>query len=58
MKSTQNLNSKNWGIYGGIKGAYPIYGWYAPFSYINWAVKFFIDGLMLEDDTKLKDKLS
>ena len=58
MKSTQNLSSKNPGIRGGIKGAYPIYGWYAPFSYINWAVKFFVDSLMLEEDADLGNKLS
>ena len=27
VKSTQNLRSKNMGIKGGIKGAYPVYGW-------------------------------
>ena len=58
MKSTQNLNSKNKGIKGGIKGAFPIYGWYAPFNFINWAAKFYIDSLMLEDDLILGDNLS
>ncbi len=57
VKSTQNLDSSNKGIKGGIKGAYPIYGWYAPFCYINWAAKFFIDALMLEDDLSVGDKL-
>jgi len=58
MKSTQNMNSKNKGIRGGIKGAYPIYGWYAPFCYINWAAKFFIDSIMLENNLNLGNKLS
>jgi len=58
MKSTQNVSSANEGIKGGIKGAYPIYGWYAPFCYINWAAKFFIDSLMLEDDLNLVDSLA
>ena len=57
VKSTQNLSSENNGIRGGIKGAYPIHGWYAPFCYINWAAKFFIDALMLEDDLSVGDKL-
>lgn len=57
VKSTQNLNSGNKGIRGGIKGAYPIYGWYAPFCYINWGVKFFIDALMLEDDLSIGNNL-
>ena len=58
VKSTQNLYSRNNGIKGGIKGAYPIYGWYAPFCYINWAAKFFVDALMFEDSLKLGDKLA
>lgn len=58
VKSTQNLTSSHPGIRGGIKGAYPVYGWYAPFCFINWAEKFFLDGLMLEDDPSLGDQLS
>ena len=57
-KSTQDLNSGNKGIKGGIKGAYPVYGWYAPFCYVNWAAKFFIDALMLEDDLSIANKLA
>lgn len=57
VKSTQALSSGNKGVNGGIKGAYPIYGWYAPFCYVNWAAKFFIDALMLEDDLSIGDKL-
>ncbi len=57
VKSTQDLSSRNEGIKGGIKGAYPIYGWYAPFCYINWAAKFFIDALMMEEDLRVGDKL-
>lgn len=53
VKSTQDLNSRNSGIRGGIKGAYPLYGWYAPFCWINWAAKFFIDALMIEEDLKV-----
>jgi len=48
MKKVQNLTSSNAGIRGGIQGAYPIYGWYAPFCIINWATKFFVDALLLE----------
>ncbi|MBI2523100.1 terpene cyclase/mutase family protein [Candidatus Woesearchaeota archaeon] len=58
MKSAQDIKSLNKGIRGGIKGAFPIYGWYAPFCYPNWAAKFFIDSLMLEDDWGIADKLS
>ncbi len=57
MKTVQNLNSLNNGVRGGISGAYPIYGWYAPFCYPNWAAKFFVDALMLEEDKSVANKL-
>lgn len=57
VKSAQDLKSRNKGIRGGIKGAYPVYGWYAPFCCINWAAKFFIDALMLEEDLSIGNKL-
>lgn len=56
-KSKQSIDSANPGIRGGIKGAHPIYGWYAPFCYINWGAKFFVDSLMLEEDKSLIDKI-
>ncbi|MBI4451986.1 glycoside hydrolase family 88 protein [Candidatus Woesearchaeota archaeon] len=57
MKSMQNLSSSNPGIRGGIPGAYPVYGWYAPFAYPNWAAKFFIDALMIEENKEFANKL-
>ena len=57
MESIQDIKTGNIGMRGGIKGAYPIYGWYAPFCYPNWAAKFFIDALMLEEDLRIGDKL-
>jgi len=55
LKSTQNLRSKNKGIRGGIEGSYPIYGRYGQYQYLNWAVKFFIDALLLEEQcTEIK----
>ena len=58
MKTTQDLTSSNLGIRGAIQGAYPIYGWYAPFGYPNWAAKFFADALMLESGRKIAEKLA
>ena len=49
LKSLQNLTSSNHGINGGVKGSHPIYGLYLSFQYPNWAAKFFIDSLLLED---------
>lgn len=57
MKTMQNLHSKNQEIRGAIPGAFPIYGWYAPFCFPNWAAKFFVDALMLEDYPKMIDKI-
>ena len=49
IKSTQDLKSNNPGVRGGIKGSHPLWGRYISYSYPNWAAKFFIDALMLED---------
>jgi hypothetical protein len=49
VKSTQNLNSKNKGIQGGIQGSYPIWGDYMPNNYPNWAAKYFVDALLLRE---------
>ena len=49
LKTTQDLNSNNKSIRGGIKGSQPIYGSYMCFTYPNWAAKFFVDALLLED---------
>jgi len=58
MKTVQNMNSSNPGVKGGIPGAFPIYGWYAPFCYPNWAAKFFVDALLLEEHLELADKFA
>jgi beta-L-arabinofuranosidase (glycosyl hydrolase family 127) len=47
LKRTQNLKAKNPGVYGGIKGSFPVFGQYGPYEYLNWAAKFFADALML-----------
>ncbi len=49
LKSLQNFTSNEPGVKGGIKGSHPINGDYSPYSYPNWAVKFFLDALMLEE---------
>ena len=36
------------GIRGGIKGSFPVNGWYGTYQYLNWACKFFVDSHMLE----------
>lgn len=46
VAGTQDLDSSDPGIRGGIAGSYPLYGGYARFRYPNWAAKFFIDALL------------
>lgn len=50
VKSTQDLTSRNVGVRGGIKGSHPVWGRYIRYSYPNWAAKFFVDALVLEDE--------
>ena len=52
LRATQNISSRNRGIRGGIKGSEPIYGRYMPYRYLNWATKFFVDALILEEKTR------
>jgi lantibiotic modifying enzyme len=55
VSKTQDLNSKNPGVRGGIAGSNPIDGSYCPRMYLPWAAKFFIDAvnLLLKPDLKL-----
>jgi hypothetical protein len=45
----RNIN-ENPDTKGALSGSYPIWGKYEPFCYPNWATKFFIDSLFLEND--------
>jgi rhamnogalacturonyl hydrolase YesR len=48
VKSKQNIHTNNLNIRGAIAGSYPTWGSYIHFTYPNWAVKFFVDALLLE----------
>ena len=37
-------------ISGAIAGSQPIRGNYMPYYFPNWAAKFYLDGLLLEQD--------
>jgi uncharacterized protein YyaL (SSP411 family) len=41
---------------GAVKGSFPVYGDYEPFTYINWASKFFIDANILEQSVRRSEK--
>jgi hypothetical protein len=43
----QDIESAYPESYGGITGSQPLWGSYSPFNYLNWAAKFFLDGLLL-----------
>lgn len=47
VKRYHSLTSSSAGIRGGISGSAPIWGQYIKYGYPNWAVKFFIDALIL-----------
>jgi len=52
LKLKQELRIRNKNIHGAIAGSHPIWGKYMHFTYPNWAAKFFIDSLILEDEVK------
>ncbi|MBA3900427.1 MAG: glycoside hydrolase family 127 protein [Bacteroidetes bacterium] len=37
---------------GAISGSFPFWGKYEPFAFPNWATKYFIDALMLEEEIR------
>ncbi len=49
VKATQVLESEDPNIVGGISGSYPIPGEYMQDGYPNWATKYFIDAVMLQN---------
>ena len=52
--SIQDLTTSNANVRGAMKGSHPVNGGYMTYRYPNWATKFFMDGLMLE---QLYDKI-
>jgi hypothetical protein len=49
VRRTIRLDDAPEGIRGGVKGSFPVDGDYGPFEYPNWAAKFLIDSLTLEE---------
>jgi hypothetical protein len=56
LMGVQLLRTRNPDIFGGISGSDPLHGAYGRFEILNWAVKFFIDTLMLEISIQEKGK--
>lgn len=49
LRSTIDLKTASPGRRGGVKGSYPVYGAYGEFEYLNWAAKFTMDALLMEE---------
>ncbi|MGE3153626.1 MAG: hypothetical protein AB7G48_13585 [Nitrospiraceae bacterium] len=49
LKASQNCESENGGLRGGIKGSSPFNGEYGRFEVLNWATKFYVDALLLDE---------
>lgn len=49
LKGSQNCVTQNAGLRGGIKGSIPFDGDYGRFEVLNWATKFFLDALLLDE---------
>ncbi|MBI1893817.1 MAG: terpene cyclase/mutase family protein [Candidatus Rokubacteria bacterium] len=49
LKRLQDCRTENLNIRGAVKGSHPIWGRYAFGSYPNWAAKFFMDALLMEE---------
>jgi hypothetical protein len=47
VMATQDVETHDDDVRGAIAGSYPIWGGYAPFTYPNWAAKFFVDALLV-----------
>jgi hypothetical protein len=49
VKQWQCRRSPTPGVLGGVPGSWPLFGEYEPYRNLNWAAKFFVDSLLLED---------
>jgi hypothetical protein len=49
LKALQVLDASNPGVNGGLAGSFPILGEYMTGGYPNWATKYFLDALMLQE---------
>lgn len=49
LKKVQIMDTGNPDLHGGIAGSFPINGKYGRYEILNWAVKFFMDSLMIEE---------
>lgn len=55
--SIQDIATDDLNVRGAMKGSHPINGEYIKWRYPNWATKFFMDGLMLEQQFDRVDNI-
>jgi hypothetical protein len=48
LRKVQWMGTGNPDLDGGISGSFPLHGEYGRFQILNWAVKFFLDSMLLE----------
>ncbi len=51
VRRTMRPSGANADTAGGIKGAFPVWGAYGRFEFLNWAPKFYLDAQFLEEDS-------
>jgi uncharacterized protein YyaL (SSP411 family) len=56
LKGLQVLDSKNSSLNGAIGGSFPLLGHYMRAGYPNWATKYFLDALILQDSVEVTDQ--
>jgi hypothetical protein len=56
LKSLQDCATPNLNVRGAVKGSHPIWGRYLFGTYPNWAVKFYMDALLMEERVVEGDK--
>lgn len=49
LKALQIVDSPDPGVNGALAGSFPLLGSYLAAGYPNWATKYFLDGLLLQD---------
>ena len=49
LKGTQRLTGSDDGVRGALAGSFPVFGSYMSWGYPNWATKYLLDSLMLQD---------
>lgn len=57
LKGLQLLDARNNALNGALAGSFPLFGGYMMGGYPNWATKYFLDALMLQDRFQEMDSL-